>query len=116
MRRSDFDFLLDRLRAKFSGWAMKTLSLSGRITLAKYVLVVMPSYFMQTINILIGVCAEIDKLIRGFICGSSSDSKGISLVNWETITQLQCNGGINIPRSNERNMTYMLKLAFALVT
>ncbi|KAK9024399.1 hypothetical protein V6N11_004561 [Hibiscus sabdariffa] len=112
----DFDFLLDRLRAKLSGWATKTLSFIGRITLAKSVLAAILSYFMQVIKLSVGVCAEIDKLIRGSILGSSSDSKGISLVNWEAITQPLRNGGLGIPHSNEQNMAYMFKLAFALVT
>ncbi|GMI99700.1 hypothetical protein HRI_003639300 [Hibiscus trionum] len=116
MRIADFDFILDRIRSKLNGWAARCLSLAGRITLAKSVLEAIPTYFMQTAILPIGVCANIDKLVRGFIWGSSASAKKISLVNWEVLTQpLRC-GGLGVPRSHERNMAYMAKLAWFLIS
>ncbi|KAK8556750.1 hypothetical protein V6N12_003145 [Hibiscus sabdariffa] len=62
------------------------------------------------------VCNEIDKLIRGFIWGSSCSSRKISLVNWSTIAQPCNRGGLGIPRCYERNLAFMQKLAFQLVS
>ncbi|KAE8686417.1 hypothetical protein F3Y22_tig00111064pilonHSYRG00028 [Hibiscus syriacus] len=44
----DFDFILDEMRTRLSGWVVQTLSLLGRITLAKSILEAIPAYFMQT--------------------------------------------------------------------
>ncbi|KAK9033300.1 hypothetical protein V6N11_018333 [Hibiscus sabdariffa] len=52
------DFILDK---KWGG--NHTLCMAGRITVAKYVI---PSYFMETVHLLVGVCNEIDKIIRFF--------------------------------------------------
>ncbi|KAK8475930.1 hypothetical protein V6N12_056671 [Hibiscus sabdariffa] len=107
MRITDFDFLVDKLRVKLSGWAASSLSTAGCITLDKSVLAAIPSFFMQTTRLPIAVCSEIDKIVRGFIWGSSMETRKISLVNWFAISQPRNRGGLGIPRSNERNLTFM---------
>ncbi|KAK8996022.1 hypothetical protein V6N11_076272 [Hibiscus sabdariffa] len=62
MRITDFDFLVDKLRVKLSGWAASSLSTAGCITLDKSVLAAIPSFFMQTTRLPIAVCSEIDKI------------------------------------------------------
>ncbi|KAA3461674.1 LINE-1 reverse transcriptase isogeny [Gossypium australe] len=54
-----FDFVLNE-------WEVRKLSLLGRITLVKSVLLVIPNYFMST---LVSICSEIEKLARNFIWG-----------------------------------------------
>ncbi|KAK8593895.1 hypothetical protein V6N12_045968 [Hibiscus sabdariffa] len=43
-----YSFILDMMRYKLSGWAAKSLSLAGRITLIKSILSATPVFFMQT--------------------------------------------------------------------
>ncbi|KAK8652140.1 hypothetical protein V6N13_061162 [Hibiscus sabdariffa] len=45
---SDYDFIIDMMRARLNGWASQALSMAGHLTLAKSVLVAIPIYFMQT--------------------------------------------------------------------
>ncbi|CAN1790469.1 Putative ribonuclease H protein At1g65750 [Linum perenne] len=40
--------ILDKLNKKLSGWKEKSLSLTGRVTLARAALKAIPAYFMQT--------------------------------------------------------------------
>ncbi|XP_039057386.1 uncharacterized protein LOC120200684 [Hibiscus syriacus] len=47
MKITDFDFIFDKFRSKLNGWAARSLSLAGRITLTKSVLSAIPNYFMQ---------------------------------------------------------------------
>ena len=71
---------MDNVRKKLSEWAAKSLSLAGRITLAKSVLLAIPSYAMQTTKLPSGLCNRIEKLIRNFIWGSSNEERKVNLV------------------------------------
>ncbi|KAL4361411.1 hypothetical protein GQ457_04G027310 [Hibiscus cannabinus] len=68
--KAAFAYLLDRISARFSGWAARTLSLAGRIILAKSVLQTIPVYVMQSTWIPKRMCEEMEKLIRKFVWGS----------------------------------------------
>ncbi|KAL4273826.1 hypothetical protein GQ457_13G020550 [Hibiscus cannabinus] len=103
-------------KAKLNGWTASSLSLAGRVTLASSVLAAIPTFFMQTMRLPIRVCSEIDKIVRGFIWGSSAASRKIYLVNWSSIAQPRARGGLGIPRANERNLAFMQKLAFSLIS
>ncbi|KAK8578075.1 hypothetical protein V6N13_046932 [Hibiscus sabdariffa] len=81
MQVADFDFILSRPRAKLNGWVASSLLMVGRVTLAKLVLAAIHAFFMQTSKFLTSVCAKIDKIVRGFIWGSSALAHKISLVN-----------------------------------
>ncbi|KAK9003828.1 hypothetical protein V6N11_018724 [Hibiscus sabdariffa] len=70
----------------------------------------------RTTKFPVSVCVEIDKIVYGFIWGSSTSTRKISLVNWSAISQPRGHSGLGIPRSNERNLAFMQKLAFSLVS
>lgn len=67
--RADFDFILERTMKRLSSWKASSLSLAGRVTLAKSVISAIPSYCMQTMLLPKGVCDVLDKLQRGFLWG-----------------------------------------------
>ncbi|XP_039066094.1 uncharacterized protein LOC120211665 [Hibiscus syriacus] len=50
MKIADFDFIFDKFRSKLNGWAARSLSLAGRITLTKSVLSAILNYFMQVMS------------------------------------------------------------------
>ncbi|KAL4283940.1 hypothetical protein GQ457_16G013760 [Hibiscus cannabinus] len=81
LRVTDYDFILDKIRAKLSGCTARFLSLAGRVTLAVSVLAVVPTFFKQTTRLLASVCSKIYKIIRGFIWGSTNGVRRMSLVN-----------------------------------
>ena len=91
---SDFQFIIDRMTQRLNGWKTRTLSLAGRITLAKSALATIPSYIMQIMKLPIIVCAKIDKLCRQFIWGSSENNRNIHLVNWNKICSSKEEGGL----------------------
>ncbi|GMI71278.1 hypothetical protein HRI_000797100 [Hibiscus trionum] len=113
---SDFSFILDKIKDKLNGWASHTLSLAGRVTLAKSALAAIPVYFMQTCILPKKVCNDIEKIMRQFIWGSSEASPKFSLVNWESICQPVKNGSLGIRRLFDFNMAFILKIGFSLVS
>lgn len=49
--KDTYQDLLDKIKSKLAGWKAKSLSMAGRITLAKHVLNAIPFYTMQTSRI-----------------------------------------------------------------
>ncbi|XP_019178992.1 PREDICTED: uncharacterized protein LOC109174182 [Ipomoea nil] len=110
--------LLERITSRLEGWKAKTLSLTGRVTLAKSVLNAIPVYTMQTVDLPKGICAEIEKRTRRFIWGTNAISGGnkMSLVDWGLVTTARANGGLGLRKMHEMNMACMTKLCWRFRT
>ncbi|KAA3487692.1 LINE-1 reverse transcriptase isogeny [Gossypium australe] len=86
----------ERFGKKLNGCDAKRLSLAGRITLAKNVLLAIPNYFMGTVVIPISICREIDKLARKFIWGSNLLDRKPTLMDWEDCCHLVEGGELGL--------------------
>lgn len=64
---STFDFILDKVRDRLSGWDARKLSFASRLMLVKLILLSIPNYFMTTARISIMVCKEIEIIARRFL-------------------------------------------------
>ena len=62
-----FNFFIDRVQKKLSGWQTKFLSKAGKMVLAKIVAALIAEYYMQCHALPVKVCEAIDKLIRDFL-------------------------------------------------
>ncbi|CAN1841039.1 Putative ribonuclease H protein At1g65750 [Linum perenne] len=71
--------------SKLAGWKVKSLSLARRVTLAQLVLAAILAYAMQTSLLPVEACKDIEKRIRKFIWGSSTEGKKVHLINWDRI-------------------------------
>ncbi|KAK9007588.1 hypothetical protein V6N11_053556 [Hibiscus sabdariffa] len=116
LRCSDFDFILDNLRKKLNGWSSRSLSMAGRITLAKAVLSAIPVYYMQTMMFPKRVCHAIEGIIRRFIWGSTLAAPKVSLVNWESICQPIQRGGLGFRNVYSQNQAFIQKLGFLFIS
>lgn len=77
---STFHFVVEKVHKKLQSWEARSLSLVGRATLAQSILMVIPSCFMQSVMIQKGLCEEIERMVRHFVWGYSSNSQKIALV------------------------------------
>ncbi|WCJ31853.1 Polynucleotidyl transferase ribonuclease H-like superfamily protein [Euphorbia peplus] len=112
IQRGTYQYIIEGIQSKLSGWASQTLSLAGRITLAKAVLSAIPYYSMQTAKLPIHICTKIDDLIRRFIWGSSNEKRKINMVRWEEVCSLIKCGGLGIRSSKHMNNVFLMKLSF----
>ncbi|KAL4309954.1 hypothetical protein GQ457_01G030200 [Hibiscus cannabinus] len=112
--KASYDYIIQRVRDKLSGWDARCLSLAGRITLAKAVLSSIPFYSMQSALLPRGVTDEIEKIIRSFIWGHS-DARGVNLVGWDVVCQPTVNGGLGIKNLHQQNLAFIMKVAFNLI-
>lgn len=94
--RSTCEDLVLKIKNKMNAWDARTLSLDGRITLAKSVLEAILSYTMQATNIPVLTCATIDKLIRNFIWAGKNVPRCSSRVAWKKVAVPKKAGGLGI--------------------
>lgn len=114
--KDTYRFILEKVQKKLSGWAAKSLSLAGRMTLAQAVLAAIPYYTMQSTRIPAATLREVQKHIKNFIWGHSNDHKGVHLVKWETLSQPKAHGGCGIRDLEAQNSAFLMKVAFKLHT
>ena len=65
-RVADFQFLIDKQKAKLQGWKMKLLSQIGRTTLIASVLQSLPLYSFSCSKVPKHVCSRMDSIIHAF--------------------------------------------------
>ncbi|KAA3486848.1 Retrovirus-related Pol polyprotein LINE-1 [Gossypium australe] len=113
--KSTLRFVVDRVHSKLSSWDARQLSFAGRITLAQPVLLLIPSYFMQTMMVPIGICDEIERMVRRFVWGSYNGRSKMALVSWESVCQPKHHGGLGLRKLEDHNTSFMMKMGFNIV-
>jgi len=80
-RLSFWEPLLNRIKAKLSGWSSKYLSFGGRLILLKSVLSSLPVYALSFFKAPTGIISSIESLFNCFFWGGSADQRKISWVD-----------------------------------
>lgn len=111
-RINSFNFSMDKIIEKLTGWRASMLLSAGRIVLINLVISAMPSHIMQCTSLPTRTCNAIDRICRNFLWGSTEDTIKIHLVNWETVTLPREEGGLGITRARERNLALLGSLAW----
>ncbi|XP_055960701.1 uncharacterized protein LOC126667366 [Mercurialis annua] len=114
--KETYAFILDKIHKKLSGWNANLLSLAGRLTLAKSVLMTIPSYTMQTAPLPKSLCNSINSLVRNFIWGSKEGSRKHCLIKWEDMCTPCTSGGSGIRDLKRQNNAFIMKLGFSVMT
>jgi hypothetical protein len=114
-RRSDFQYLVEKVKVKLAGWKAQQLSLAGRITLAKSVIQAIPIYPMLSMKVPIGCLNEIQKIQRPFIWGDSDNKRHTHMVGWNIMTLSKQSGGMGFKNLQMMNEACLLKMNWALV-
>lgn len=87
LKKESFASIIERIKAKLTGWRSKTLSFAGRHVLAQSVLSAIPYFAMQTTLLPLGVITSIEKIVRDFLWGSKVGERKCHLIKWDTITK-----------------------------
>lgn len=74
-RQQDFNYIIDKVKDKLSGWKSNHLSFTGRVTLTKSIIQAIPIYSIMTMPIPKSCLQEIQRLQRQFIWGDSEKRK-----------------------------------------
>jgi ribonuclease HI len=112
VRAKDFDYLIEKVALKLSGWKARLLTLPGRAILIQSVSEAIPAYVMQCTPLPAKVCDNLDALNRNFLWGSTADKRKLHLVNWQKVTQPKRFGGLGLHSAKVCNIVSMAKLVW----
>ena len=68
--KASFSYIKERVWRKLQGWEWKLLSWAGREVLIKFVIQAIPIYTMECFKIPLGLCHEIEALIKKILVGT----------------------------------------------
>ena len=86
-KKASFNYIKERVWQKLQGWESKLLSQAGREVLLKSVIQAIPTYAMSCFKLPIGLCHEIEGLMKRFWWGQRGDRRKIHWLKWDELTK-----------------------------
>ena len=69
-KKASFSYIKERVWRKLQGWEGKLLSQAGREVLIKAIVQAIPTYTMRCFKIPLGLCHDIEAMVKIFFGGS----------------------------------------------
>nr|GEU93982.1 RNA-directed DNA polymerase, eukaryota, reverse transcriptase zinc-binding domain protein [Tanacetum cinerariifolium] len=113
-RISEWQDVVDKVKARISKWKLKTLSIGGRLTLLKSVLGSIPIFHMSTYRVLKMVLHELESIRCHFFNGHGRSHRKASWTKWSTVITPKEKGGLGVANLYTLNRGLMLKWSWRL--
>ncbi|GJT45462.1 hypothetical protein Tco_0954177 [Tanacetum coccineum] len=110
-RHKAWNDVILKLQSRLSKWKAKTLSIGGRLTLLKSVLVLgaSPFYNMSIFKVPKGVLKVMESIRSNFFKGASMLEKKISWIAWDKVLPLKKKGSLGVSSYFALNRALLLK-------
>ena len=93
-KKASFNYIRERVWRKIQGWKEKLLSQARREVLIKSVIQAIPTYTMSCFKLPLGLCSEIESLIRKFWWEQKRGRRKIHWVKLDTLCFPKSDGGM----------------------
>lgn len=116
-KAKDFFFLKERVNRRLEGWSINLLSKAGKATFIKSVVQAIPNYSMSTFCIPLGVCNDLDSIVRKFWWNAKPHKKSfIALKAWKDVRKPKSLEGFGFRRFKDINSALLAKLGWMLAS
>lgn len=101
---------MNKCKNKAMSWKNKWLTLVGRITMTKVVLLAIPIYTLACYEAPKNIEEDIENILKRFLWEGSKEERKIPLIGWETACKTRTNGGMVLRRIGRKNLVLGAKM------
>lgn len=84
----------DKITAKLASWKVNCLSMAGRLTLGKYIILSMTMYSINIYNWPVATIKRVKRAYRNFIRSRCTSKRVLCVVSWNKVCQPLSKGGL----------------------
>lgn len=81
--------IVERVERRLAGWKHMYLSKGGCLTLIKFILSNLPTYFLSMFPTSVSVAKRLERIQSNFLWGWLGEERKLQLVNWDTVCSPQ---------------------------